>query len=175
MLRLCSGSAPACSPSAQVKAAVAHVRRLKRNQRKGKLILSLRAFGCVLLEVLVLIARGWSTDNTSHACGPMANHPTACWVETFKEARRQSPPHIESRSFADNMSCVEAWRGDLLRESPDPMFSKLLYAVCAMMTTDPTDRPRSVDILYFLKLRNWQEEYKEQLVDFRWLQILISQ
>ena len=28
----CSGSAPACSPSAQVKAAVAHVRRLKRNQ-----------------------------------------------------------------------------------------------------------------------------------------------
>jgi len=30
-----------CSPSAQVKAAVAHVRRLKRNQRKGKLILSL--------------------------------------------------------------------------------------------------------------------------------------
>jgi hypothetical protein len=44
MLRLCSGSAPACSPSAQVKAAVAHVRRLKRNQRKGKLILSLWVF-----------------------------------------------------------------------------------------------------------------------------------
>jgi hypothetical protein len=32
--------AQACSPSPQVKA-VAHVRRLKRNQRKGKLILSL--------------------------------------------------------------------------------------------------------------------------------------
>jgi hypothetical protein len=47
----CSGSAPACSPSAQVcspsaqvKAAVTHVRRLKRNQRKGKLILSLGVF-----------------------------------------------------------------------------------------------------------------------------------
>jgi hypothetical protein len=40
-LRLGSGSAQACSPSAQVKAAVTHVRRLKRNQRKGKLILSL--------------------------------------------------------------------------------------------------------------------------------------
>ena len=34
----------ACSPSAQVKAAVAQVRRLKRNQRKGKLILSLWEF-----------------------------------------------------------------------------------------------------------------------------------
>ena len=46
-LRLCSGSAqaaPVCSPSAQVKAAVAHVRRLKRNQRKGKLIPSLWVF-----------------------------------------------------------------------------------------------------------------------------------
>jgi len=39
--QLCSGSTPACSPLAQVKAAVACVRRLKRNQRKGKLILSL--------------------------------------------------------------------------------------------------------------------------------------
>jgi hypothetical protein len=35
-LRLCSGSAQVCSPSAQVKAAVPHVRRLKRNQRKRK-------------------------------------------------------------------------------------------------------------------------------------------
>ena len=42
MLRLCSGSAPVCSPLAQVKAAVAQVRRLKRDQRKGKLILSLK-------------------------------------------------------------------------------------------------------------------------------------
>jgi len=41
--QLCSGSTPACSPLAQVKAAVARVRRLKRNQRKGKLILSLGA------------------------------------------------------------------------------------------------------------------------------------
>jgi ribosomal protein L37AE/L43A len=37
LLRLCSGMLT----SAQVKAAVAQVRRLKRNQRKGKLILSL--------------------------------------------------------------------------------------------------------------------------------------
>jgi hypothetical protein len=41
MVQADSGSAPACSPSAQVKAAVAHVRKLKRNQRKGKSILSL--------------------------------------------------------------------------------------------------------------------------------------
>jgi hypothetical protein len=40
MLRLCSG----CSAATQVKAAVAHVRRLKRNQRKGKLTLSLGVF-----------------------------------------------------------------------------------------------------------------------------------
>ena len=54
-----SGSAQACSGSArawltlgsgilrhaQVKAAVAHIRRLKRNQRKGKLILSIWALG----------------------------------------------------------------------------------------------------------------------------------
>jgi hypothetical protein len=32
-VRLCSGSAQACSRSAQVKAAAAHVQRLKRNQR----------------------------------------------------------------------------------------------------------------------------------------------
>ena len=44
MLRLCSGSVQVGSPSAQVKVAVAHVRRLKRNQRKGKLILSLWVF-----------------------------------------------------------------------------------------------------------------------------------
>jgi hypothetical protein len=44
MFRLCSGSTPAYSHSAQVKAAVAHVRRLKRNQRKGKSILSLWEF-----------------------------------------------------------------------------------------------------------------------------------
>jgi hypothetical protein len=37
LLRLCLG----ILTSAQVKAAVAHVRRLKRNQRQGKLILSL--------------------------------------------------------------------------------------------------------------------------------------
>jgi len=30
----CSGSAPACLPSTQIKAAAAQVRRLKRNQRK---------------------------------------------------------------------------------------------------------------------------------------------
>jgi hypothetical protein len=30
-----SGSAPACSLSALVKAAIAHIRRQKRNQRKG--------------------------------------------------------------------------------------------------------------------------------------------
>jgi len=45
LLRLYSGSSQALvrlwSPLAQVKAAVAHVRRLKRIQRKGKLILSL--------------------------------------------------------------------------------------------------------------------------------------
>jgi len=40
----CSPSAQVCSPSAQVKAAVAHVRRLKRNQQKGKLILSIWVF-----------------------------------------------------------------------------------------------------------------------------------
>jgi hypothetical protein len=51
VLRLCSGSPQAllrlAHPqlrSAQVKAAVAHVRRLKRNQRKGKLIPSLWVF-----------------------------------------------------------------------------------------------------------------------------------
>jgi hypothetical protein len=44
VIRLCIGYDQACSPSALVKAAVSHVRRLKRNQRKGKLILSLWAF-----------------------------------------------------------------------------------------------------------------------------------
>jgi hypothetical protein len=39
--RAASVSAQACSPSAQVKAAAAHVRRLKRNQPKENLILSL--------------------------------------------------------------------------------------------------------------------------------------
>jgi hypothetical protein len=50
VLRLCSGLlriAQACSSSAQVKVVVAHVYRLKRNQRKGKLILSLGVFGLV--------------------------------------------------------------------------------------------------------------------------------
>jgi hypothetical protein len=32
----CSGSAQECSPSAQVKAAAAHVQTLKKNQRKKK-------------------------------------------------------------------------------------------------------------------------------------------
>jgi hypothetical protein len=51
--QLCSGSTPAYSPLAQVKAAVTRVRRLKRNQRKGKLILSLgvsRARNIVVLR-----------------------------------------------------------------------------------------------------------------------------
>jgi hypothetical protein len=56
MLRLCSDSAQAllrlCSGSAQVKAAVAHVCRLKRNQRKGKLILSLREL-CLLQQTIL--------------------------------------------------------------------------------------------------------------------------
>jgi hypothetical protein len=37
MLRLCSGSAQFCSPSAQVKAAAAHVWRLKRNRHEKKI------------------------------------------------------------------------------------------------------------------------------------------
>jgi hypothetical protein len=41
MLRPRSGSAQVRSPLTQVKAAVAHVCRLKQNQRKKKLILSL--------------------------------------------------------------------------------------------------------------------------------------
>lgn len=55
LLRLYSGllnlglgmliSAQVCSPSTQVKAAAAHVERLKRNERKKKIILSLVAFG----------------------------------------------------------------------------------------------------------------------------------
>jgi hypothetical protein len=36
LLRPCSSSAQECLPSAQVKAAAAHVHRLKRNQRKKK-------------------------------------------------------------------------------------------------------------------------------------------
>jgi hypothetical protein len=40
------GSDQVCSPLAQVKAAAAHARRLKRKQRKGKLILSLWVFHC---------------------------------------------------------------------------------------------------------------------------------
>jgi hypothetical protein len=43
LLRLCSSMltlGSGISPSAQVKAAVAHVHRLKQNQRKGKLTLS---------------------------------------------------------------------------------------------------------------------------------------
>lgn len=36
-LKLCSGFAQACSLSAQVKAAAAHVQTLKRNQRKKEL------------------------------------------------------------------------------------------------------------------------------------------
>jgi hypothetical protein len=37
----CAGRLRACSGSAQAKAAFAHVRRLKRNQQQGTLILSL--------------------------------------------------------------------------------------------------------------------------------------
>lgn len=43
--------AQTCSGSAQVKAAVAHVRRLKQNQRKGKLILCLWVFAETLRVV----------------------------------------------------------------------------------------------------------------------------
>jgi hypothetical protein len=50
MLRLCSGMlklSSGCSPSAQVNAAVAHVRRLKRKPAKGKI--NLEAIG--ILEI----------------------------------------------------------------------------------------------------------------------------
>lgn len=43
-LRFYSGFAPACSPLAQVKAGAAHVRRLKRNQRKRKINPESRCF-----------------------------------------------------------------------------------------------------------------------------------
>ena len=39
-LSACSGAAQECSPSAQVKAAAAHVYTLKRNQRKKRLSLT---------------------------------------------------------------------------------------------------------------------------------------
>jgi hypothetical protein len=71
LLRLCSGSTQACSPSAQVcspsaqvKAAVAQVWRLKRNQRKRKLILSL-GVSChhqLGQPGLGIILRGWRTQ-----------------------------------------------------------------------------------------------------------------
>ena len=43
-------------PSTQVTAAVAHVRRLKRNQRKGKLIRSLWVFCAILSEILARLS-----------------------------------------------------------------------------------------------------------------------
>jgi hypothetical protein len=69
LLRLaqaCSGSTPACSPSAQVKAAVAHVRRLKRNQRKGKLILSLWVSHQFFSSLAALGTTSLAPFNTHH-------------------------------------------------------------------------------------------------------------
>jgi hypothetical protein len=86
MLRLCSailrlslGSAPICSPSVQVKAVVAHVRRLKRNQRKGKLILSLG-----VLKVLRL----------SFIMGVFRSIPPACRISSIWRSGCGSPHAI---------------------------------------------------------------------------------
>jgi DUF971 family protein len=66
----CSGFAQAllrlCSPSAQVKAAFAHVRRLKRNQQQGKLILSLEVLGCTVEHYSLADSR--PTISYGHAC-----------------------------------------------------------------------------------------------------------
>jgi hypothetical protein len=81
----CSGSAQACSPSAQVKAAVAHVRRLKQNQRKGKLILSLWVSGTELSVV---------KSSTKEGFSPQSIYPAPMQPSSFKGALqpRTTPP-----------------------------------------------------------------------------------
>lgn len=121
------------------------------------------AFGCVLLEVLVLIAFGWETENIPHTCDPSTKHlyyetfGLSSWVEIFKEDRRRSAPSPESRTFADNIECVWKWRDAVLFLSPDHMFSKLVHATLWMLNTDPADRRTSEESLAFIRAKNWQE------------------
>jgi hypothetical protein len=61
ILRLCSGMLRLCLPAAQVKAAVAHVRRLKQKQRKGKLILSLWELS-VLSSAISKVSENYTDD-----------------------------------------------------------------------------------------------------------------
>src|ERR1700693_4981954 len=73
-LRLFSGLAPACSPSAQVKAAAAHAQRLiKRNERKRTLILSLWALPINFLSFLFPM-RLVSHESTDPSCNESCCH-----------------------------------------------------------------------------------------------------
>lgn len=71
-----------CSPSAQVKAAVAHLRRPKRNQQKGKLNLSLGLLALKIVKVdnihgIESVLAGMTDDNGFvHSWGFSARFPS---------------------------------------------------------------------------------------------------
>jgi serine/threonine protein kinase len=127
------------------------------------------AFGCVLLEVLVLIAFGWRTEQVPHTCDASTKHVyhdadgITSWVEVFKEDRRLSGANPETRTFADKPECVEKWLGLVLSLSADHMCSKLAYVTHSMLIPDPAKRWTSENCLGFVQAKNWKEVEAEAL------------
>jgi hypothetical protein len=94
MLRLtlpCAQVAQECSPSAQVKAAAAHVQTLKQNQRKKKLSMTLMVVSNELRSMFVV-----NLANKKHFCVILdsINLPvvdTGCFGKLFSRGRHFNP------------------------------------------------------------------------------------
>jgi hypothetical protein len=51
------------------------------------------------------------------------------------------------------------------KRSPDQMFTKLLFAVAAVLKEDPSARLTSEESLHFLQSRDWRQVYADQTAD----------
>ncbi|KAI9812565.1 MAG: hypothetical protein M1827_004554 [Pycnora praestabilis] len=92
------------------------------------------AFGCVILELMVLIAYGWTAAEQEDAM-----------VDVFKEERRASNDEPNTTAFSHSMDCVNRWMTKMEKEDDTDGFivKGTLLTVRDMLNIDPEQRPKS--------------------------------
>jgi serine/threonine protein kinase len=93
------------------------------------------AFGCVLLELLVLVAYG-------HSRNP--------WVDRFEQERVQSTPR-RTKAYCDTSECTNTWRTRLSLSLTHPLWMSGLTACEEAMTMDYNTRINAAKLFGNLK------------------------
>jgi serine/threonine protein kinase len=105
------------------------------------------AFGCVVLELLVLLYVEWSTSVPIGVL-PRRSRRGLNAVGAFREKREDCKDNYHSASFANNMSCVNqyidnlwslSWT-DMVSDTKSHIMNSMLITVRAMVVKDPQRR-----------------------------------